>query len=126
VEEGVQEKGVRANASAKGLGSCDRTKGRLCVKKGESVFFIKGRKRGSTSVCGRPTKKGIHSTIQITLDIASTLCSKKEQKAKNGARLSSHQSMDGKKWIPPASHYGHIRWSRKEEGIYKVGSEVGI
>jgi len=81
----------------KGLESCDRTKGRLHAKKGESVFSIKGRKRGSTSVCGRPTKKGVHLTIQITPDIASTLCSKKRRKAKNGARLLSHQSMDGKK-----------------------------
>jgi len=85
------------NASAKGLGSCDRTKERLRAKKGESIFSIEGRKRGSTSVCGRPTEKGVHSTIQITPDIASILCSKKGQKAKNGARLLSHQSMDGKK-----------------------------
>jgi len=90
VEEGVWKKRVGKNASAKSLGPCDRVKRRFCAKEGESVFFIEGRKRGSTSVHRRPTKKRIHSTIQITPDIASTFCSKKGWKAKNGARLSSH------------------------------------
>ena len=126
IEEGVQKKGVRKNASMKSLGSCDRIKRRLHAKEGESVFSIKGRKRRSTSVCRRPTEKGIHSTIQITPDITGTLCSKKGWKAKNGARLSLHQPINDKKWIPPTSHYGHIGRSRKEEGVYKAGSEVGI
>jgi len=110
----------------KGLGSCNRVKRRLRAKEGKSVFSIKGRKRGSTSVRRRLTEKRVHLTIQITPDIASILCSKKEWKAKNGARLSSYQSIDNKKWIPPAPHCGHIGRSRKEEGVYEVGSDVGI
>jgi len=77
VEEDVWKKRVGKNASAKSLGSCDRVKRRFCAKEGKSVFSIERRKRGSTSICKRPTKKGIHLTIQITLDIASTFCSKK-------------------------------------------------
>jgi len=77
VEEGVWKKRVGKNASAKSLGSCDRVKKRFCAKEKESIFSIKGKKRGSTSVHRRPTKKRIYSTIQITLDIASTFCSKK-------------------------------------------------
>jgi len=78
MEEGVQKKRVRKNASTESLGSCNRIKKRLCTKEGESVFSIEERKRGSISVHRRPIEKGIHSTIQITPDIASTLCSKKE------------------------------------------------
>ena len=80
MEKGIWKKGVRKNASAKSLGSHNRIKRRLHTKEGESVFSIERRKRGSTSICRRPTEKGIHSTIQITLDIASTLCRKKDGK----------------------------------------------
>ena len=96
MEEGVWEERVKKNASAKGLGSCNRIKGRFYAKKGKGVFFVKGRKRGSTSICGGPTTKRIYPPIQITPNIASSFCSKKGRETKNGARLSSHKPIDNK------------------------------
>jgi len=90
IEEGVRKKRVGENASMKGLGSRDRVKRRLCAKEGESVFFIKRRKRGGTSIRRRPTEEGIHLTIQIIPNIAGTFHSKKGWKAKNSAGLPSH------------------------------------
>ena len=126
VKEGVWEERVRKNVSAKGLGSHDRIEERFHAKEGEGVFFVKGRKRGSTSICGGPTTKGIYPSIQITPNIASSFCSKKEREVKNGARLSSYKPMDNKERIPPPSYRRHIGWSRKEESIHKARFEVGL
>jgi len=63
----------------KGLGSCDRVKGQIYTEKGKSIFIIKRRKGGSTSVCGRSTAERVHLTLQVTANVASTLRGKKEQ-----------------------------------------------
>jgi len=36
----------------KDLGPCDRIKGGVYTQEGKDVLIIKGRKRGSTSICG--------------------------------------------------------------------------
>jgi len=77
VEESLWEKGVGKDASAKGLGSCNRVEGRVYPKEREGILIVKRRKRGGTSICRGSAKEGIYSTIQVTLDIASILCSKK-------------------------------------------------
>jgi len=96
------------------------------VPKKEKVYSLSRKERGSTSIRKRSTEEEIHSTIQISPDIASILCSQKGWKVKNGARLLLRQPMDNQKWISPTSHCGHIGQSRKKEGIYEAGSEVGI
>jgi len=104
VEESLWEKGVGKNASAKGLGSRNRVEERIYPKEKESVLVVKRGKRGGTSICRRSAEKGIHLTIQVTLDIASTFCSKKGWEAKNGTRLSPHKSVDDKKRISFTPH----------------------
>jgi len=58
----------------KGLGSCYRVEEEIYAKKEESIFAVKGRKRGSTGICREPIKKRVHLTLQVTLDITSTFC----------------------------------------------------
>jgi len=38
----------------------------------------------------------------------------------------SYKLIDDKKWIPTTTYYRHTRWSREEEDVYKVGSEIGL
>jgi len=76
--------------------TCNRIKGEICAKKGESVFAVKRGKRGGTGICGGSTAKGIYLTIKITTDLTSPFCSKEEWKEENGIRLSSCKSVDGK------------------------------
>jgi len=63
VEKGLCEKGVRKDASIKGLEPCDRVEREVCAKKGESILIIKGEKRGDTGICRGSAKKGIYSTF---------------------------------------------------------------
>jgi len=63
VKESIWKERVRKDASAKGLGSCDGVKGRICVKKGEGLLIVKRRKRGGTSICRGSVEKEIHSTL---------------------------------------------------------------
>jgi len=64
-------------------------------------------------------------TIQVTPDIASTLCSKERWNAENGARLLSHKSVDDKKWILFTSHCRHTRWGRKKKVFTKLDLRWG-
>jgi len=58
--KGSWKERVRKNASAKGLGSCDKVKRGVCAKKGKGVFIVKRREKGGTGICGGPTKKRIY------------------------------------------------------------------
>jgi len=53
----------KEDTSTKGLGPCNRIERRLHAAKRESVLIVKGRERGSTSICGRSVEKGIYSTF---------------------------------------------------------------
>jgi len=77
VEEGLWEKEIRKNASAKGLGSRDRVEERVYTEEGKGVFIVKRREGGSASVHGRSTVERVHSALQVTANIASTLRGKK-------------------------------------------------
>jgi len=77
VEESIWKKGVRKDAGTKDLGPCHRTKGGIYAKKGESILTIERGKRESTDICGRPVEEEIYLTLQVTPDIASTLCGEK-------------------------------------------------
>ena len=63
VEKSLWEKGVRKDASVKGLGSCDRVKRRVCAKKGESVLVVKEGKREGTGICRGSAKKRVYLTF---------------------------------------------------------------
>jgi len=102
------------------MGPCNRIEERVCAKEGESVFTIKGRKRGGASICGGSAAKRIYSATKITIDLTSPFCSKERWKKENGARLSLYKSVDSKKWVPLTPNCRHPGWSRKEEGIYKT------
>jgi len=104
VEESLWEKGIGKDASAKGLGSCNRVEERVYSEEREGILVVKRGKRGDTSICRGSAKEGIYSTIQVTPDIASTFCSKKGWEAKDGTRLSPHKSVDGKKQISSTSY----------------------
>jgi len=126
VEESIWKKGVGKDASTKDLGPCHRIKGGIYAKKGESILAIERGKGGSTNICRRPVEEGIYLTLQVTPDIASTLCGEKGWHTENGTRLSTHKPVDNKKWVPFTPHCRYIGWSRKEKGVYKVGFEMGI
>ena len=97
MEENIWKKGVGKDASMKNLGPCHRIKGGIYAKKGESIFTIERGKRGSIDICRRPVEKGIYLTLQVTPDIASTLCGEKGWYTENGTRLSTHKPVDDKK-----------------------------
>ena len=126
VKESIWKKGVRKDAGTKDLGPCHRIKGGIYAKKGESILTIKRRKKGSTDICGRPVKEGIYPTLQVTPDIASTLCGEKGWHTEDGTGLSISKPVDSKKWIPFTPHRRHIGWSRKKEDVYEVGLKMGI
>ena len=63
MEKSIWEERVRKNASAKGLGSCNRVKREVCAKKGKGIFIVKERERGGTGICGGPTKKRVYPTF---------------------------------------------------------------
>ena len=58
-----EKKRVREDASARGLGPCNRVERRLHTKKREGILIVKREKRGGTSICERPVEKGIYSTF---------------------------------------------------------------
>ena len=60
------------------MGLYNRTKERVCTKKREDVFSIKGEKRESTSICRKSTVKRVYLIVKVTIDFASTLCSKEK------------------------------------------------
>ena len=63
VEKGLWEKRVRKDASAKGLGPCDRIEGGIYAEERKSIFAVKGRKRGGAGVYRRPAAKRVYLTL---------------------------------------------------------------
>ena len=63
MEEGLWKKGIRKNASVKGLGLCNRVERRVYTEEGKGVFIVKGRKGGSASICRRSAVERIHSAL---------------------------------------------------------------
>jgi len=78
VEGGVQKKEVRENASMKDLGPRYRIKREVHTKKEKDVLIVEGRKERSASICKGSVEKRIYPTFQVTPNITSTLCGKKE------------------------------------------------
>jgi len=126
IGKGIWKKEVGKNASMKNLGPCYRVEGRIYTKKEKGILTVQREKGGGASVCRRPAKKRIHPTFQVTPNVTSTLCSKEGWYTEDGAGLLTHKSVDDKEWVFLTSHCRHTGWSRKEEGVYKAGPEVGI
>ena len=63
VEKGLWEKRIRKNAGTKGLEPCDRIEGGIYAEERKSVFVVKERKRGGTSICRRPAAKRVYPTL---------------------------------------------------------------
>jgi len=126
MEKGVREKGVRKNANKKNLGPRNRIKRGVYAEKGESILTLKRGEGGGTNIRGRSAEEGVHPTLQVAPNVTSTFHGKKGWHTEDGARLSTHKSVDGKKRIPPLPHRGHTGQSRKEEGVYEAGLEMGI
>ena len=97
MEKSIWEKGVRENASMKGLGPCHRVERRVHTKKGEGIFTVERRKERGTSICRGSIKERIHPTLQVTPNITSILCGKKEWHMENGTRLLTYKPVDNKK-----------------------------
>jgi len=126
VEESIWKEGVRKNASVKSLGSHNRVERGVYTKERKSVFVVKRRKGGGTSVHGRSIAKEVHPFLQITTNITSTLCGKKGWEEEDSTRLSSYKPIDDKKWISLTTYRRYTGWSREEKGVYEVGSEMGL
>jgi len=78
VGKGIQKKEVRKNASVKDLRLCYRIERRIYAEKGKGILIVEGRKERSTSICKGSVEKRIYPTFQVTPNITSTLCGKKE------------------------------------------------
>ena len=78
MKESIWKERVRKDTSAKGLGPRDRVEKEVYAKERESVFVVEREERESTSICGGSVVKRVHSSLQITTNITSTLCGKKE------------------------------------------------
>jgi len=126
VGEDIQKKEVGKNASVKDLELCHRVERRIHAKKGKGVLMVERRKERSTSICGGSVEKRIHPTFQVTLNVTSTLCGKKEWHTKNSAGLSTYKPVDNKEWVSLTPYCRHIGWCRKEKGVYEAGPEVRI
>ena len=114
------------NTSMKNQRPRHRVEGKIYTKKGKDILTVQRGERGGTSICRRPAKKRIYSPFQVTPNVTSTLCSKEGWHMENGAGLLTYKSVDNKEWVSLTSHYRHTGWSKKEEGVYKAGPEVGI
>jgi len=69
------------------MGLCNRSKGGVCTKKGESISIVERIKRGSKGVYLRTTEEGVYLTIKVTTDNTSILCGEKGWKEENGLKL---------------------------------------
>jgi len=67
--------------------SCHRSQEGFCFEKGEDIFIIKNRERGSSGVFEESAEKGIYLTIKITTDATSVLCAEEEWEEENGIGL---------------------------------------
>ena len=126
MKEGIQKKEVGKNASTKNLGLCYRVEGGIYTKKGKGILTVQGGKKGGASICRRPAKERVYPPFQVTPNITSTLCSKKEWHTENGVGLSTHKLVNDKEWVSFTPYHRYIGWSREEEGIYEAGPEVEI
>ena len=124
--EGIWKKKVRKNASVKDLGPHHRIKRRIHTEKRKGILIVKERKGRSTSICRGSVEKRIYLTFQVTPNITSILCGKKEWHTKNSAGLSTHKLVNDKEWVSFTPYHRYIGWSREEEGIYEAGPEVEI
>jgi len=78
VGEDIWKKKIRKNTSVKDLGPCHRVERRVHTKKGKDILIVEGRKGRNASICEGSIEERIHPTFQVTPNITSTLCSKKE------------------------------------------------
>ena len=74
--------------------SCYRSQRRVCSEKRKDISIVKNRKRGGTEVFEKSVEKKIYLTIEITTDITSILCAKKEWKEENGSELLIFEQLD--------------------------------
>ena len=63
VEKSIWEKGVREDASMKGLGPHHRIERRVHAKEGKGIITVERRKGRGTSICGGSIKERIHPTL---------------------------------------------------------------
>ena len=87
MDKSIQEKTIGEDVNEKGVGPCDRSKGRVCTEKEESISIVEGRKRGSKGVCLRAAKEGVYLTIQVTTDNTGIFCRKEGWEEVDGIRL---------------------------------------
>ena len=71
-----EEKDVREDVDKKDLGSCYRSKKRICSEKREDISIVKNKERGSVGVCKESVEEEVYSTIEITTDITGVICAK--------------------------------------------------
>ena len=98
----------------------------VCTKKGKDILLVEEEKGESTGICRGSVEERIYLTFQVTPNITSTLCGKKGQHTKNGTGLLTHKPVDNKEWVFLIPHRRYTGWSKKEEGVRKARSEIGI
>ena len=53
---------------------------RVCSKKEKDISIIKNKEKGGSGICKELVKKGVYSTIKITIDITNILCTEETRK----------------------------------------------
>ena len=96
MKESVWKKEVGENASAKDLEPYHRVERRIHAKKGKGVLIAERRKGKSASICRGSVEERIHPIFQVTLNVTSTLCSKKGWHTKNSTGLLTYKLVDNK------------------------------
>jgi len=63
VKKSIWKRRVRKDTHQETVESYNRVERRFCAKKGEDVFIVERRERGSIGLCGRPAEKGIYLSL---------------------------------------------------------------
>ena len=88
MDQGIREETIRKDADEEGMGSCDKSKGGVCTKKGKGLPIVEGGKRGSKGVYPEAAEERVHLTVEITADSTGVLHGGKGWKKENSLGLS--------------------------------------
>ena len=87
MDKSIWEEAIREDADKKGMGLCNRCKGKVCTKEGEGISTVKRGKVRGKRICKRAVEKGIYLAIKIITNGAGVLCREERWKETDGTRL---------------------------------------
>ena len=88
MDQGIWKETIRKDADEEDIGSCDRSEGEVCAKKGKGLPIVEGEKRGSKGVYSGAAEERVYLTVKITTDSTGILHGEKGWKKENSSGLS--------------------------------------